>query len=168
MLVVISFGFNLMFKKTTTCAVTPVILFLIRCYNDTKNCTTIKNSQKWFLARKLPPKGMQLDLSYTLLNKTPAVEEQWEQMLKASNDLVKLSFDHYTNQVEAIFPCFANLVSAVPDHPKHFTTWCPQLPNSPVRCSIADADLPEKRLFRWRNDWQRDRERVPNREHGCR
>ena len=124
-LVVISFGFDLMFKKTT-CAVTPVILFLIRCYNDdTKNCTTIKNSQKWSLARKLPPRGMQLDLSYTILNKTPAVEEQWEQMLKASNDLVKLSFDHYTNQVEAIFPCFANLVSAVPEmshHPKHFTT----------------------------------------------
>ena len=46
---------------------------------------------------------MQLDLSCTLLNKTPAVEEQWEQMLKASNDLVKLSYDHFTNQVEAIF-----------------------------------------------------------------
>ena len=115
---------------------------------------------------------MQLDLSYTILNKTPAVEEQWEQMLKASNDLVKLSFDHYTNQVEAIFPCFANLVSAVPEmshHPKHFTAWCPQLPDSPVGCSIADADLAEK-TFRWRNDWQRERERerVPNREHGCR
>ena len=45
-----------------------------------------------------------LDLSCTLLNKTPAVEEWWEQiLLKASNDLVKLSYDHFTNQVEAIF-----------------------------------------------------------------
>ena len=61
-----------------------------------------KDSWKWSLARKLPPRGMQLDLSCTLLNKTPAVEEQWEQMLKASNDLVKLSYDHFTNQVEAI------------------------------------------------------------------
>ena len=53
------------------------------------------------LARQLPPRGMQLDLSCTLLNKTPTIEEQWDKiLLKASIDLVKLSFDHYMNQVE--------------------------------------------------------------------
>ena len=53
------------------------------------------------IARNLPPRGMQLDLNCTLLNKTQTVEEQWDQILrKASNDLVKLAHDHYTNQVE--------------------------------------------------------------------
>ena len=53
------------------------------------------------MARNLPPRGMQLDLNCTLLNKTQTVEEQWDQILwKASNDLVKLAHDHYTNQVE--------------------------------------------------------------------
>ena len=61
-----------------------------------------KEFMEMALARKLPPRGMQLDVSCTLLNKTPTVEEQWEQiLLKASIDLVKLSFDHFTNQVEA-------------------------------------------------------------------
>ena len=50
------------------------------------------------MARNLPPRGMQLDLSCTLLNKTPTTEEQWEQIpLKASNDLVKLAHNHYIN-----------------------------------------------------------------------
>jgi len=54
------------------------------------------------MARNLPPRGMKLDLSCTLLNKTPTTVEQWEQiLLKASNDLVKLTHDHYTNQLEA-------------------------------------------------------------------
>ena len=54
------------------------------------------------MARNLPPRRMQLDLSCTLLNKTPTTEEQWEQIpLKASNDLVKLAHNHYTNQVES-------------------------------------------------------------------
>ena len=53
------------------------------------------------IARNLSPRGMQLDLNCTLLNKTQTVEEQWDQILrKASNDLVKLAHDHYTNQVE--------------------------------------------------------------------
>ena len=53
------------------------------------------------MARNLPPRGMQLDLNCTLLNKTQTVEEQWDQtQWKASNDLVKLAHDHYTNQVE--------------------------------------------------------------------
>ena len=53
------------------------------------------------MARNLPPRGMQLDLNCTLLNKTQTIEEQWDQVLrKASNDLVKLAHDHYTNQVE--------------------------------------------------------------------
>ena len=44
---------------------------------------------------------MQLDLNCTLLNKTPTIEEQWAKILrKASNDLVKLAHEHYTNQVE--------------------------------------------------------------------
>ena len=44
---------------------------------------------------------MQLDLSCTLLNKTPTIEQQWDKiLLKASIDLVKLSYDHFTNQVE--------------------------------------------------------------------
>ena len=54
------------------------------------------------MARNLPPRGMKLHLSCTLLNKTPTTVEQWEQiLLKASNDLVKLTHDHYTNQLEA-------------------------------------------------------------------
>ena len=54
------------------------------------------------MARNLPPRRMQLDLSCTLLNKTPTTEEQWEQIpLKASNNLVKLAHNHYTNQVES-------------------------------------------------------------------
>ena len=59
-----------------------------------------KEFMEMALVRQLPPRGMQLDLS-TLLNKTSTIEEQWDKiLLKASNDLVKLSYDHFTNQVE--------------------------------------------------------------------
>ena len=52
-----------------------------------------KEFMEMALARQLPPRGMQLDLSCTLLNKTSTIEEQWDKiLLKASNDLVKLSY----------------------------------------------------------------------------
>ena len=61
----------------------------------------IEEIMEMILARKFPPRGMQVDLNCTLLNKTTAVEEQWEQiLLKASNDLVKRSSDHFINKVE--------------------------------------------------------------------